>query len=83
MWKRRLFKPGARGVELVEAPIAAAIGLGLDINKPIGNMIVDIGGATNRYCCYILGGIVESSTISIGGEDFNKAIVNYIRKNIM
>lgn len=76
---------GARRVYLIEEPIAAAIGAGLDISKPSGNMIVDIGGGTTDIAVISLGGAVVSTSIKIAGDRFDEAIVKYIKKkhNVM
>ena len=76
---------GARRVYLIEEPIAAAIGAGLDISKPSGNMIVDIGGGTTDIAVISLGGAVVSSSIKVAGDKFDEAIVKYIKKrhNVM
>lgn len=76
---------GARKTYLIEEPIAAAIGAGLDIAKPTGNMVVDIGGGTTDVAVISLGGIVVSNSIKVAGDKFDEAIVRYIRKkhNIM
>ena len=76
---------GARKVYLIEEPIAAAIGAGLDISKPCGNMIVDIGGGTTDIAVISLGGSVVSSSIKVAGDKFDEAIVKYIKKrhNVM
>lgn len=76
---------GARKVYLIEEPIAAAIGAGLDISKPCGNMIVDIGGGTTDIAVISLGGAVVSSSIKVAGDKFDEAIVKYIKKrhNVM
>jgi rod shape-determining protein MreB len=76
---------GAKKTYLIEEPIAAAIGAGLDISKPSGNMIVDIGGGTTDIAVISLGGIVVSNSIKMAGDKFDEAIVRYIRKkhNIM
>ena len=71
---------GARKVYLIEEPIAAAIGAGIDISKPCGNMIVDIGGGTTDIAVISLGGTVVSTSIKIAGDDFDEAIVRYMRK---
>ena len=71
---------GARKVFLIEEPIAAAIGAGLDIAKPCGNMIVDIGGGTTDIAVISLGGSVESTSLKVAGDDFDEAIVRYVRK---
>lgn len=71
---------GARRVFLIEEPVAAAIGAGIDITKPDGHMIVDIGGGTTDVAVISLGGIVESASIKIAGDQFDEAIVKYIRR---
>jgi len=71
---------GARKVYLIEEPIAAAIGAGIDITKPNGHMIVDIGGGTTDIAVISLGGIVESTSIKIAGDKFDSAIIKYIRR---
>ena len=71
---------GARRVYLIEEPIAAAIGAGIDIARPCGNMIVDIGGGTADIAVISLGGSVVSTSIKIAGDDFDEAIVRYMRK---
>ena len=71
---------GARRVYLIEEPIAAAIGAGIDISKPCGNMIVDIGGGTTDIAVISLGGSVVSSSIKIAGDKFDEAVVRYIKK---
>ena len=71
---------GAREVAIIEEPLAAAIGAGIDINRPCGNMIVDIGGGTSDIAVISLGGTVVSTSIKIAGNDFDEAIVRYMRK---
>ena len=71
---------GARSVYLIEEPIAAAIGAGIDISKPCGNMIVDIGGGTTDIAVISLGGSVVSSSLKVAGDKFDEAIVKYIKK---
>ncbi|MDD5949270.1 MAG: rod shape-determining protein [Lachnospiraceae bacterium] len=71
---------GARDVFIIEEPIAAAIGAGIDIAKPCGNMIVDIGGGTADIAVISLGGTVVSTSIKTAGDDFDEAIVRYMRK---
>ena len=71
---------GARKVYLIEEPIAAAIGAGIDISKPCGNMIVDIGGGTSDIAVISLGGSVVSSSLKVAGDKFDEAIVKYIKK---
>ena len=68
------------GVKIIEEPIAAAIGAGIDISKPCGNMIVDIGGGTSDIAVISLGGTVVSASIKVAGDDFDEAIVRYMRK---
>ncbi len=74
------FQAGARDVKIIEEPIAAAIGAGIDISKPCGNMIVDIGGGTTDIAVISLGGTVVSTSIKTAGDDFDEAIVRYMRK---
>ncbi len=71
---------GARSVAIIEEPIAAAIGAGIDISRPCGNMIVDIGGGTSDIAVISLGGTVVSQSIKIAGDDFDEAIVRFMRK---
>lgn len=71
---------GARSAFLIEEPMAAAIGAGLPIHEPTGNMIVDIGGGTTEVAVISLGGIVTSSSIRIGGDEMDTAIAHYIKK---
>ena len=71
---------GARKTFLIEEPIAAAIGAGIDITEPDGNMIVDIGGGTTDVAVISLGGIVLSKSMKIAGDECNEAISRYIRK---
>ncbi len=71
---------GAQKVYLIEEPTAAAIGAGLNIYAPEGNMVVDIGGGTTDVAVISLGGVVVSESIKIAGDKFDEAIINYIRK---
>lgn len=71
---------GAREVYIIEEPIAAAIGAGMDISLPNGNMVIDIGGGTTDIAVISLGGAVVSDSIKIGGDKFDAAIVTYIKK---
>ena len=71
---------GARRVYLIEEPIAAAIGAGIDISKACGNMVVDIGGGTADVAVISLGGSVVSTSIKVAGDKFDEAIVKYIKK---
>ena len=74
------FQAGAREVYIIEEPIAAAIGAGIDIFKPCGNMVVDIGGGTTDIAVISLGSTVVSTSIKIAGDDFDDAIVRFMRK---
>ncbi len=74
------YEAGAREVAIIEEPIAAAIGAGIDIARPCGNMIVDIGGGTSDIAVISLGGTVVSTSIKVAGDDFDDAIVRYMRK---
>ena len=74
------FQAGARDVKIIEEPIAAAIGAGIDISRPCGNMIVDIGGGTSDVAVISLGGTVVSESIKIAGDDFDDALVRFMRK---
>ncbi|NLC54156.1 MAG: rod shape-determining protein [Firmicutes bacterium] len=71
---------GAREVFIIEEPMAAAIGAGLPIQEPTGNLIVDIGGGTTEVAVISLGGIVTSRSIRVGGDELNEAIIQYIKK---
>lgn len=74
------YEAGARYVKIIEEPIAAAIGANIDISKPCGNMIVDIGGGTTDIAVTSLGGAVVSNSVKVAGDDFDEAIVRYMRK---
>ena len=74
------FQAGAREVFIVEEPLAAAIGAGIDISKPCGNMVVDIGGGTTDIAVISLGATVESTSVKVAGDDFDDSIVRYMRK---
>jgi rod shape-determining protein MreB len=71
---------GARRAYIIEEPMAAAIGAGLPVQEPTGNMIVDIGGGTSEVAVISLGGIVTSQSVRVGGDEMDDAIVNYIKK---
>ena len=71
---------GARSAFIIEEPMAAAIGAGLPVHEPTGNMVVDIGGGTTEVAVVSLGGIVTSQSIRIGGDELDEAIINYIKK---
>lgn len=72
---------GAREVYLIDEPMAAAIGAGLPVHEANGCMVVDIGGGTTEVAIISLGGIVYSSSVRIGGDRFDEAIINYVRRN--
>ena len=74
------YQAGARDVSIIEEPVAAAIGAGIDIAKPCGNMIVDIGGGTADIAVISLGGVAVSNSIKVAGDDFDEAIVRFMRK---
>jgi rod shape-determining protein MreB len=74
-------RAGAREVHLVAEAMAAAIGVGLDISQPMGNMIVDIGGGTSEIAVISLNGIVHHSSIRVGGDEMNQSIMQYFKKN--
>lgn len=74
------YQAGAREVAVIEEPIAAAIGAGIDIAKPCGNMVVDIGGGTSDIAVISLGGVVASTSVKIAGDNFDDAILRYMRK---
>jgi len=71
---------GARRAYIIEEPMAAAIGAGLPVQEPTGNMIVDIGGGTSEVAVISLGGIVTSQSVRVGGDEMDQAIVSYIKK---
>lgn len=74
------YQAGARQVYTVEEPLAAAIGSGIEVKKPCGNMIVDIGGGTTDIAVISLGGTVVSTSVKIAGDDFDEAIIRHMRK---
>ena len=74
-------RAGARKpVYIIEEPVAAAIGSGLPIHEPRGNMIVDIGGGTSEVAVISLGGVVASQSIRVGGDELDDAIIQYVKK---
>jgi rod shape-determining protein MreB len=73
------YQAGARDVIMVEEPIAAAIGAGIDFTKPSGNMIVDIGGGSCNVAILSMDGVVVSNSVKIGGDDFDEALIRYVR----
>ena len=72
---------GARRVELIEEPMAAAIGANLPVDEPSGSMVVDIGGGTTEVGVISLGGTVYAGSVRVGGDRFDEAIINYVRRN--
>lgn len=72
---------GAKEVYLVDEPMAAAIGIGLNVHEPVGNMIVDIGGGTTEIAVIALSGIVYAQSVRLGGDELNEDIINYFRRN--
>jgi rod shape-determining protein MreB len=73
-------RAGARSAYIIEEPMAAAIGVGLPVHEPTGNMVVDIGGGTTEVAVISLGGIVTSQSIRIGGDELDEGIVSYVKK---
>lgn len=73
-------RAGAKEVKLIHEPMAAAIGIGIDVEEPIGNMIIDIGGGTTEIAVIALGGIVCDQSIRIAGDEFTSDIVEYMRR---
>lgn len=71
---------GARDVDLIEEPMAAALGAGLPVYEPVGSMVVDIGGGTSEVAVISLGDIVTSRSVRVAGDDMDEAIITYIRK---
>jgi rod shape-determining protein MreB len=74
------YAAGARKVYIIEEPMAAAIGAGLPVHEPTGNMVVDIGGGTTEVAVISLGGIVTSQSIRTGGDELDTAIITYVKK---
>lgn len=77
-----VIQAGAREVYLIEEPVAAAIGAGLEIAEPNGNIVVDIGGGTTEVAVISLGGIVVSDSLRIAGDELDEAIINYVKKEL-
>jgi rod shape-determining protein MreB and related proteins len=78
--KEAAHQAGARRVYIFEEPLAAAIGAGLPVNEPIGNMVVDIGGGTTEVAVVSLGGIVVSQSVRVAGDEFDQAVITYAKK---
>jgi rod shape-determining protein MreB len=74
------YQAGARRVYIIEEPMAAAIGAGLPVHEPTGNMVVDIGGGTTEVAIISLGGIVTSQSVRVGGDELDQAIITYSKK---
>jgi rod shape-determining protein MreB and related proteins len=72
---------GARKVYLIDEPMAAAIGAGMPVDEPKGSMVLDIGGGTSEVAVISLNGIVYSASVRVGGDKFDEAITNYVRRN--
>jgi rod shape-determining protein MreB len=70
---------GARQASLIEEPLAAALGAGLDVTQATGHMVVDIGGGTTDIAVMSLGGVVRSESVRVGGDKFDEAIVRYVK----
>lgn len=73
-------KAGAKQVSIIEEPMAAAIGAGLPVAEATGSMVVDIGGGTSEVAVISLGGIVEAKSVRVGGDEFDSAIIQYIKR---
>lgn len=73
-------RAGAKRVSIIEEPMAAAIGAGMPVAEPTGNMVVDIGGGTSEVAVISLGGIVAAKSVRVGGDEFDNSIINYIKK---
>jgi len=74
-----LFEVGVSSVAIVEEPVAAAIGAGLNFKQPVGNMVVDIGGGTTEVAIVTAGGVAVSKSIRVAGDELNEAVAEYIR----
>lgn len=77
-----IIRAGAREVYLIEEPMAAAIGAGIEIEEPSGNIIVDIGGGTTEVAVISLGGIVISNSLRIAGDELDEDIINYVKREM-
>ena len=74
------YSAGARAAYIIEEPMAAAIGAGLPIHEPTGNMIVDIGGGTTEVAVISLGGVVTATSVRVGGDELDESIINHVKK---
>jgi rod shape-determining protein MreB len=74
------YQAGARKVYIVEEPMAAAIGAGLPVHEPTGNMVVDIGGGTTEVAIISMGGVVTSRSVKVGGDELDQAVIQYVKK---
>src|SRR5690606_28267615 len=74
------YQAGARRVYIIEEPMAAAIGAGLPVHQPTGNMVVDIGGGTTEVAIISMGGIVVSQSIRVAGDELDQAIISFAKK---
>ena len=79
--KESALEAGARDVSLIEEPMAAAIGAGMPVTDAYGSMVIDIGGGTTEVAVIALNGIVYSQSVRIGGDRFDEAIINYVRRH--
>ena len=77
-----VLQAGAKEVYLIEEPVAAAIGAGLEIAEPNGNIVVDIGGGTTEVAVISLGGIVVCDSVRVAGDELDEAIINYVKKEL-
>lgn len=75
------YQAGARDVILVPEPVAAGLGAGIDFSRPSGNMIVDIGGGSTKVSILSINGVVVSDSVPVGGDDFDEAIIRYVRNS--
>ena len=74
------YSAGARAAYIIEEPMAAAIGAGLPIHEPAGNMVVDIGGGTTEVAVISLGGVVTATSVRVGGDELDESIINHVKK---
>ena len=78
--KEAAYQAGARKVYIIEEPMAAAIGAGLPVHEPTGNMVVDIGGGTTEVAIISMGGVVSSQSIRVGGDELDQAVITFAKK---